>query len=802
MTEGTIDNFNHNRGFGFITVQNQRNVFFHISEWRGSDQPQVGQTVTFTIGPGQQGKPAAKNVTPTVLPSRQAQGSQHNPAQQQTSHSGLNQDRFYNPYNFIRYLDHVEDHTNDSHDVRILGQMAPPPHDRWLGLSGELTCNATVVTPLFIAGAENVTSDEKVEKHKHFHFFAVNGKKAVPASSLRGMLRNIFEAVTNSRFGQFSQDTFPLEYRQARVPKGITPVRVCAKLKNGMFALEKLDCTKPGDHQNVMNAAWVNAYVPKVQRRQGRGMINGDYNLSTTIQGWATQGKRVAALVSKEPRQHRSNRFSYYEVQPNSITLAVNHDTITPQPGYEKVFGYLYMTGPNIERKHDERLFFRRGDINDTDHMFKNLKNEPNAKEIIELIEAEVVEEYNQRLAEYFERNQKEAAKPRNRTNWPLTSEFVKSGKQLKKGDLAYLITDPSSGRKYLRPVSLPRLPYQHPRQKLLPKHMHPALIQTDLTPADRVFGWVQGHNQEGAYRGRIQFSFGAFDEEKLKVLESEVQLAILSTPKPTTTRFYLIDKSWQAKERDDKSAGYDNLNNRIRGRKIYRHFQPSQINKKNYQSKPEDKSDQNRTVHDVVAPSSEFEFSIQFLNFHPIELGALLWSIELEEGMHHRLGMAKPLGFGSLQIKLKKSGLKFLDTQKRYKKLDTPPYEDADSEIKSVLILNFKKALVRRYKADIAKRLEAQKAGDERWVQAFSKLENVADLQALLSATLSDLPIHYPSLPGADGENFQWFMNNKKSMRGPQHRRVRGEWIELEVPEIEMKGNGLPRDVTGQRDT
>ncbi len=45
------------------------------------------------------------------------------------------------------------------------------------------------------------------------------------------------------------------------------------------------------------------------------------------------------------------------------------------------------------------------------------------------------------------------------------------------------------------------------------------------------------------------------------------------------------------------------------------------------------------------------FTFRVQFENLAPLELGALLYAVELEDQMVHRLGYAKPLGFGSVKV-------------------------------------------------------------------------------------------------------------------------------------------------------
>jgi cold shock CspA family protein len=55
--EGKIQFFNVMRGFGFILVNFNERYFFHVSDYRGKDEPRAGQPVYFSIGPGKPGKP-------------------------------------------------------------------------------------------------------------------------------------------------------------------------------------------------------------------------------------------------------------------------------------------------------------------------------------------------------------------------------------------------------------------------------------------------------------------------------------------------------------------------------------------------------------------------------------------------------------------------------------------------------------------------------------------------------------------------------------------------------------------------
>ncbi|HEV2427565.1 MAG TPA: cold-shock protein [Acidimicrobiales bacterium] len=63
MAQGTVKWFNDEKGWGFITVEGQPDVFVHYSEIQGEGRRTLveGQAVTFDIEPGDRG-PLAKRV--------------------------------------------------------------------------------------------------------------------------------------------------------------------------------------------------------------------------------------------------------------------------------------------------------------------------------------------------------------------------------------------------------------------------------------------------------------------------------------------------------------------------------------------------------------------------------------------------------------------------------------------------------------------------------------------------------------------------------------------------------------------
>jgi CRISPR-associated protein (TIGR03986 family) len=291
------------------------------------------------------------------------------------------------------------------------------------------------------------------------------------------------------------------------------------------------------------------------------------------------------------------------------------------------------------------------------------------------------------------------------------------------------------------------------------------------------MFGWVSQEKaqtkqeqhkileREVAYRGRIRFS-NAMLTHAIKD-DTPLTLSILGSPHPTSLEFYLGDIE-HIKARRDGQHGYNEPNAKIRGRKIYRHHKQWD----HAEPTSSDRSDQNRTIQGVYKLGSQWKFTIEFENMQPVELGALLWTLELAESGkqgYHRMGYGKPLGFGSVQIEI--TGLDFYDAKTRYKAADRvePTDEGKHKQQREHLVSRFKTAISCLYDKT-----------------PFAQLSNIEDLLVLLSEPNADLAIHYPRLDvnrqAADNEGFRWFMANRD---GQQNRL-----------EPTMTDSGLPYNV------
>jgi CRISPR-associated protein (TIGR03986 family) len=219
----------------------------------------------------------------------------------------------------------------------------------------------------------------------------------------------------------------------------------------------------------------------------------------------------------------------------------------------------------------------------------------------------------------------------------------------------------------------------------------------------------------------------------------------------------------------NDFQAGCDNKDNVLRGRKFYRHHGHAGDNVYWMQTEREHHSvvppsEQNRTVKDALEPGNRFQFTIEFENLSEVELGALLWSLEMDGRAFHRLGFAKPLGFGSVQLQV--LAMSTLNPLGRYGEEWQEGWSSVPKDKREQLVDQFKQAMQRAHQ------------------QAFEELPHIKDLLTLLSDPPSDLPIHYPRPDeklSEEGKNYEWFIGNN---RKPDARVV------LELPGEEK---GLP---------
>lgn len=231
------------------------------------------------------------------------------------------------------------------------------------------------------------------------------------------------------------------------------------------------------------------------------------------------------------------------------------------------------------------------------------------------------------------------------------------------------------------------RLPYKHAPLDLVPEQLRSA---TDIDLAEAIFGYMPEATHETGRAGRVFFTDAHFESARdgVWLVEEPLTPQVLSGPKPTTFQHYLVQ------DESEEKGGHNPDERRelahygtpipdetvVRGHKLYWHKEP--VSAENIRE-AEGVNWSNDTQHTQMRPVRAgviFRFRVYFENLNKVELGALLWAINLPgEGgkeYRHKLGMGKPLGMGAIQIR---PALVLGDRQERYSRL-------LDSETKTWL--------------------------------------------------------------------------------------------------------------------
>ncbi|MCI6989299.1 MAG: TIGR03986 family CRISPR-associated RAMP protein [Campylobacter sp.] len=523
------------------------------------------------------------------------------------------------PYNFVSLnddviTDSVLDLELDSKNKIISGDGFSKFHKDHF--SGYIELEIKNLTPLFIGdslkeqnnGKNNATlnkkESQKATKQKDDkeitkqEFFSINGKEAIPGSSIRGMVRNLVEIASYSKFQFFNDNRF--FYRDvAGVSKN--------SLKVSYEKIMKKECKNNNEvKQNDKNKK---NFLPKADcgilvRENDKEfyIIKTTYETKKFLEPFENKNMPEFEINKK---YDYSEKYDYFEVFTGKIgsiskdkkkdnRKKVYYKVKIPKNKNEKI--NLYYRRDILPYVYDSQPKFKRGG-------FLNL-----------------IEKLNEKI---------ENDKLRYPNGIPCF--YVKDGENVYFGHTPYF-----------------RIPYKHRVRDLISQSYLDKNDGFDM--AEAIFG------KDGAFASRVFFE-DANSQNKARFEEKEI---LLSMPKPTSFNLYLeqndgnISNQAQMKHYDDDT--------KIRGYKMYHH--------KEFSHFITQKQRENKKIIKKINAMREgaiFKGKIRFENLNATELGALIFVLDLPDGCYHKIGMAKPLGMGSIEIKPR---LILHDISKRYEKV------------------------------------------------------------------------------------------------------------------------------------
>ncbi|WP_182874306.1 TIGR03986 family CRISPR-associated RAMP protein [Microbispora sp. H10670] len=679
-------------------------------------------------------------------------------------------DEFLNPYTFVPAYD------RDGLPER-LADGPPPSRERlreecWTGRIG---VRLTVETPLLLlATSRSRPPSEGAQDHRVYPVLLRDGRPHLPSTSVKGMLRAAYETITNSRFGVFGDHTTPLAFRRDAVyavgMKGVL-VGSAGKLFEFEQALLRMYDAKTG------------------------ALVYPDENGTKPPHHL----EKLRAAVKRDKMGHVVTRF----VRANEAVK------LRLERGEREVVGLAYITGPNIEGKKYERLFFVDAGKQPREILLKNAD--------------ELTGRWDALMRNYIGAHQKKELFGR---RWPDGTpagpgERVGDGpgqvawsphlhqesrREIRGGVLCYAKVEDDVVTA-LYPVLVPRDLYAAAPAELLPESLHPAPCYERLSPADRVFGWVAPEGcgvKPSAYRGRLRIGPVVCEQDAAEAVErfdgDGMPLSILSSPKPQQGRFYVAESADRPDSPVPDGVAKEDLyrpGRGLRGRKAYWHHagldrtmhwsegqgkrDPAQVrvgghyreyrrpwepaddkgtpapDRKRYLTEhgKEQRDGQNRSIKGWVRPTTVFRFTIDVRDLDEVELGALVWLLTLPPGHFHRLGFGRPLGFGSVRLDVDAEATA-LHTGKQYAAF----YRSLSAVLPE---------------GDPMAVLAGAKAAFERLTEGLSQMRSIREALLAVMRGSPGSPVHYPRVrpqwlprefptpPDPRGQNYEWFTENER---------------------------------------
>lgn len=478
------------------------------------------------------------------------------------------------------------------------------------GVSGEIELEIEAKTPVFVRNG-HTPNDKDKQNDQFLNFSNIDGKFFIPASSLKGTIRNVLEIISfgklrldeKVKFAQREWDNnelYDLKKKQNQI--------CCGWLRANNSGYEILDCGKPYRIAQTRIDEHLGDQIFRNNFSKDKGI---DLTKTQNINGKTFDPKTAAykySLIKEDTLEDLS--FSTDEKYANDYQLSrlkvdKNGD----------VKGTIVLTG-----QPDKWIFPRPTKLTKgTGKFYEFVFSEES--EGISLTE----EEFEHFKFIYSESTEWDRVKKRLYSKKGVPVFFRKDGSKIKDLGLAYLY----------------KLPYEKSPHNTL-YHDHKRKVKYDL--AECIFGSING---EKPLKGRVQFSH-AFSEDT----EVDQELIFtLGSPKASYYPNYIEQKNG----RNGKVTKYSTYNDSIiRGWKRYPVREGIWGAKNDF--------DQNLDSKLIpVKKGSIFKAKIRFHNLKPIELGALMSAITFHKNdeCFHQIGQGKPFGLGKIRVKARVNKVK-----------------------------------------------------------------------------------------------------------------------------------------------
>jgi CRISPR-associated protein (TIGR03986 family) len=717
---------------------------------------------------------------------------------------------FHNPYHFIP-VKQVDEHGQE--DTRHYIPKAEikehhRSHARYAQhdsqgqpiYSGRIVCKLTTKSPTIVGNEQTVSGTGL----RNVHPFEVNGKPAIPGSSLRGLISSLSEAASNSALRVLDTEHF-MSYR--------------VKMEDSLKAIGMIVMNRAGGFPRLRPLT-----LPAMKEDNGSFQVEKRFkrifpkpNLPVYIDGYSN-GRLIPSsfLDEVQPDSYSSDnqRYWYMELPENLLYNQNNLETESKTREYLKikeVRGVRYLLG---QWAHPEDEEFGPDDEPSeygTRGILRVLGVEGREVNIPRTKKHELFIPYNEEMENWptlpidpralmnfyavVDERTKATVDEQPAQKLPYTLKGFQRNPQdgsikLRDGDLVYFdVNEQGVVIKFSISSIWRDVVKGGGRVKnFFKEEKHPFNSKRqNLSLAEQVFGFVSSDSDKHAtdnipaYASRVKVSFAHLAKDENNYYEQPGIMKILGSPKLPAPAMYF-------KPNNSEDPGYikksdlDPKKHEPQGRKIYLHHYDA-INKQGWRGwethpKRKEKDLKQKAEVKPLKKEIEFFFHLDFTNLNATELGMLCYALAPDEHFHHKLGMGKPLGLGS--VKIEPVGLFYIDRLARYKNEDllaAKRYHAADMvgdvsaltpEIYKYEVAEAPSLEQGNYPSFITLRDDFQRQVDPDIHRAITLIGNPANVT-------KEVQVHTPIVRNGnvEEETFKWFVANENGS-GRQQNKLR----------------------------
>ena len=494
------------------------------------------------------------------------------------------------PYNFVPLNEKIfyppwasEDILKNIHDV--------PFKD---GESGVIEVEITAKSPIFIKDSKNRT--------EFCHFVKENGGKEyyIPATSVKGMIRNVLEIMSFSAMSFIDDKKYSMrDLNNPDYKNNVIKDIKCGWLyrEGNEFKIRECDGIYRIKYQEIGSKFGIENYR--------------DRFLSGKFDDKNDPLKNACAKYDLVKFENVDKIYNFSRSGNKNGRIIVCFDDNGPMQGKVVLTGHPSARVDNKDKpsgKNYDFVFMQKKDA-------KIFNVSKNTFEVFKFA--------------YFDGRNKQ---PIESADWAFWKEKLKNGKEVPVFFHAISNEVSNFGLSYLY-----KFPFSKTVKEVL-EHTQVRENRPDL--AELIFGFSRKTNGiQESLKGRVFISH-AKTADNIKV-GKETKL-VLGSPKASYYPIYL-------RQNGDKYITYDNKNAELSGYKRYA------VHKNIAKSNADDKAKNVETSITPLEAGAKFKFKIVLHNMLPIEIGALLSAITFHQNnsCYHSIGMAKPLGYGKIKLSI-----------------------------------------------------------------------------------------------------------------------------------------------------